>query len=354
MRKEQLTEEINKFKKLSGLKKTILKEASGEGEIADLILRKIMRAGERSLPKDVGEFVYNGVKQTLHADRYMAMMESSTLNATEKDILKGINEKIIRKIGAEEYDKVVNDVLHRTYTNSTQRAYIKSKWYSDLQREGKISTSTMRELEGAHVGSSTSTTQPTPPPNQPTNTNTGSGLNNNNVFIPKKADYDAIENYMKVNYPNLTTRQQSEIMTKVRNLANARSLQEFEANGGRMVETQAAQMLSKDGFKVSNLKTGWLWGWIARNPGKTFLIATVVAPTIVGGGIKYLWGISKEGLGKAFSTATGIEDVSNPMKNSGIDLRTSDEIKNNSNNNSGGNTNSKRGALNDPDALPDN
>jgi hypothetical protein len=353
MRKEQLTEEINKFKKLSGLKKTILKEASGEGEIADLILRKIMRAGEKSLPKDVGEFVYNGVKQTLHADRYMAMMESSTLNATEKDILKGINEKIIRKIGAEEYDKVVNDVLQRTYNNSTQRAYIKSKWYSDLQREGKISNSTMRELEGAHIGANNTTT-PNPNPNPNTGGNTSSGLNNSNIFVPKKADFDAIENYMKVNYPNLTSKQQTEIMTKVRGLANARSLQEFEANGGRMVETQATQMLSKEGFKVSNLKTGWLWGWISRNPGKTFLIATVVAPTVVGGGIKYLWGVSKEGLGKAFSTATGVEDVSNPLKNSGVDFRTSDEIKNNSNNNSGGNTNSKRGALNNPDALPDN
>lgn len=336
MRKQRLTEEINKFKKLSGLKPKILNEASGGGEIADLILRKIMRAGERSLPKEVGEFTYNGVKQVLHADQYVRMMESSTLSTAEKNILKEINEKIIRRVGAEEYDRIVNDVLQRTYNNATQRAYIKSKWYSDLASEGKISQTTMRELEGAHVGSSTTTPIP---PNSNSNTNAGSGLNNSNVYIPKQADFDAVENYMKVNFPNLSTRQQSEIMGKVRGLANARTLQEFEANGGRMVETQAAQMLSKDGFKVGNLKTGWLWGWISRNPGKTFLIATVVAPTVVGGGIKYLWGVSKEGLGKAFSTATGGEDMSTPFQNAGMNLNTSgaNTSGNSSNTTSGGN-----------------
>jgi hypothetical protein len=44
-----------------------------------------------------------------------------------------------------------------------------------------------------------------------------------------------------------------------------------------------------------------------------------------------------------------ISENLNQLKNSGIDLNTSDPK-----NNSGGSTNSKRGILNDPDALPDN
>jgi hypothetical protein len=169
----------------------------------------------------------------------------------------------------------------------------------------------------------------------------GSGLGGSSTtFRPTQQDYDAIENYIRANYPKLSESQIKTIMGKVQGLANARSLQEFEQLGGKMVETQAQQMLTKQGFNFSGVKTGWVWRWMANNPIKSIFIAYMIAPDIVGSAVGGIWDFVKGRSARAFQEATGL-DPANPGKNIGVDLNTSGIDRSNygidNSSNSGGN-----------------
>ena len=107
--KKQLLEEINKFKKLTGIQ--VLKEESGERGLAELLISRLVKAGEKTLPKEIGSFTSKtGVKSVLNVQAYKNLLTKDVLNVEEKDLLHTINKNIVREYGAEFFTKSIKEV----------------------------------------------------------------------------------------------------------------------------------------------------------------------------------------------------------------------------------------------------
>ena len=107
--KKQLLEEIKKFKKLSGIR--IINEASGEGELADLLISKLVKTGEKSLPKEIaGYTTENGVKGVYKVDYFKALLTKGELSVEEKRILHSINKNIVEKVGSDVFTTAIKSV----------------------------------------------------------------------------------------------------------------------------------------------------------------------------------------------------------------------------------------------------
>lgn len=97
--KNQLIEEINNFRRLSGI---LIKESGGEKALADLLIGRLVKSGEKSLPKEIGSFTTkNGVKSVLNVDAYKNLLTKSVLSTEEKDVLHTINKNIVREFGVD-------------------------------------------------------------------------------------------------------------------------------------------------------------------------------------------------------------------------------------------------------------
>lgn len=97
--KKQLIEEINNFRRLSGI---LIKESGGEKALADLLIGRLVKSGEKSLPKEIGSFTTkNGVKSVLNVDAYKNLLTKSVLSGEERDVLHTINKNIVRELGTD-------------------------------------------------------------------------------------------------------------------------------------------------------------------------------------------------------------------------------------------------------------
>jgi hypothetical protein len=106
--KKQLIEEILRFKKLSGV---LLNENSGEKALADIVIARLVKTGEKSLPKEIGTFTTtSGTKGVLSADGYRSLLTKSVLSAEEKKTLHSINKNIVREIGIDVFVTAIKDV----------------------------------------------------------------------------------------------------------------------------------------------------------------------------------------------------------------------------------------------------
>lgn len=106
--KKQLTEEINKFKKLSGI---LIKESGGEKALADILIAKLVKSGEKALPKEIGTFTTKaGSKAVLNADAYRNLLTKATLTSEEKNTLHTINKNIVREIGSDVFISAIKEV----------------------------------------------------------------------------------------------------------------------------------------------------------------------------------------------------------------------------------------------------
>lgn len=77
----------------------LIKEESGEKGFAELILRNLVKTGEKTLPKEVGRYEVNGVKMVLKAESYTYLMTKSALSNEERQIIRQINRNIVNVLG---------------------------------------------------------------------------------------------------------------------------------------------------------------------------------------------------------------------------------------------------------------
>jgi len=125
--KKQLIEEINNFRRLSGL---LIKESGGEKALADVIISTIVKSGEKILPKEIGTFTTKaGTKAVLNVATYRSLLTKTTLSVEEKEILSTINKNIIREMGEDIFVNAIKEAtkgLSRTETLTTARTTARS------------------------------------------------------------------------------------------------------------------------------------------------------------------------------------------------------------------------------------
>ena len=106
--KKKLLEEIEKFKKLSGVK--IINEATGESELADLLISKLVKTGEKNLPKEIASYTTeNGVKGVYKVDYVKALLTKGELSVEERRILQSINKNIVEKVGSDVFTTAIKE-----------------------------------------------------------------------------------------------------------------------------------------------------------------------------------------------------------------------------------------------------
>lgn len=106
--KNQLIEEINKFKKLSGI---LINENSGEKALADILISRLVKTGEKALPKEIGTFTTKaGTKGVLNAEGYKNLLTKGVLNSEEKQVLHTVNKNIVREMGVDIFVTAIRDV----------------------------------------------------------------------------------------------------------------------------------------------------------------------------------------------------------------------------------------------------
>ena len=77
----------------------IINEESGEKGFAELVLRNLVKTGEKTLPKEIGRYEVNGVKMVLKTESYTYLMTKGVLTNEERLIIRQINRNIINKVG---------------------------------------------------------------------------------------------------------------------------------------------------------------------------------------------------------------------------------------------------------------
>ena len=106
--KKQLIEEINRFKKLSGI---LINENTGEKALADILISRLVKTGEKALPREIGTFTTKtGTKAVLNVSAYKNLLTKSVLNADEKKLLHTINKNIVKDMGGEFFVTAIKDV----------------------------------------------------------------------------------------------------------------------------------------------------------------------------------------------------------------------------------------------------
>lgn len=123
--KKQLIEEINNFRRLSGL---LIKESGGEKALADVIINAIVKSGEKLLPKEIGTFTTKaGTKAVLNVVTYKNLLSKTVLNIEEKQILHAVNKNIIREMGEDVFVNAIKEAtkgLSRTETVAVETRLI--------------------------------------------------------------------------------------------------------------------------------------------------------------------------------------------------------------------------------------
>lgn len=123
--KKQLIEEINNFRRLSGL---LIKESGGEKALADVIINAIVKSGEKLLPKEIGTFTTKaGTKAVLNVTTYRSLLTKTTLSVEEKELLSTVNKNIIREMGEDIFVNAIKEAtkgLSRTETLAVEARLI--------------------------------------------------------------------------------------------------------------------------------------------------------------------------------------------------------------------------------------
>lgn len=123
--KKQLIEEINNFRRLSGL---LIKESGGEKALADVIINAIVKSGEKILPKEIGTFTTKaGTKAVLNVTTYRSLLTKTTLSVEEKELLSTVNKNIIREMGEDIFVNAIKEAtkgLSRTETLAVEARLI--------------------------------------------------------------------------------------------------------------------------------------------------------------------------------------------------------------------------------------
>ena len=89
--------ELNRFKKLAGVTQVL--NEGGEKDLAELLIKRIVGAGEKVFPKEIGEVIAkDGSKAVIKVDYYRSLMSKDILTAEESDVVRTINTRIA-KIG---------------------------------------------------------------------------------------------------------------------------------------------------------------------------------------------------------------------------------------------------------------
>jgi hypothetical protein len=106
--KKELIEEINKIKKLSC---TLINENSGEKALADILIGRLVKSGEKTLPREIATFTTkNGAKAFLNVEGYRKLLTKGVLTSEEKKILHTVNKNIVKEMGAEIFIVAIKDV----------------------------------------------------------------------------------------------------------------------------------------------------------------------------------------------------------------------------------------------------
>ena len=108
MKYNTLTEEIKRFKQLSGIQ--ILNEG-GEGDIIDVILSKVARAGEDAFNGEIGTIVSNGRKIIVKPSYYSKIMAKETLSTDEENLVRTINSKIAAQLGVNQIGQLLKQTI---------------------------------------------------------------------------------------------------------------------------------------------------------------------------------------------------------------------------------------------------
>lgn len=123
--KKQLIEEINNFRRLSGI---LIKESGGEKALADVIISTIVKSGEKLLPKEIGTFTTKaGTKAVLNVATYRSLLTKTTLSVEEKELLSIVNKNIIREMGEDIFVNAIKEAtkgLSRTETLAVEARLI--------------------------------------------------------------------------------------------------------------------------------------------------------------------------------------------------------------------------------------
>ena len=158
-----LTEEINKFKKLSGIK--LITEQPVE-EVINGVLKDVMSGEQDAFLGNIGRIGKSNIKPSYYND----LMSKPVLNAQEESVVKAINDNIVKSIGAEKFSKIITQSIKGMDNIESDELIdvILSKFSPEAKNEIK---STLPKLETPKPqGSSNPQTQP--PVNPQVNTST--------------------------------------------------------------------------------------------------------------------------------------------------------------------------------------
>ena len=101
MKNKLLVEELSRFKKLAGVTQVL--NEGGEKDLADILIKRIVGAGEKVFPKEIGEVIAkDGSKAVIKVDYYRSLMSKDVLTAEESEVVKTINTRIAKKVGTQE------------------------------------------------------------------------------------------------------------------------------------------------------------------------------------------------------------------------------------------------------------
>lgn len=94
------------------VEKEIINEAGGDvsREVIDLLISKVARAGESTLPKEILTITdKNGIKQVIKNEWYVKLMSKENLTQNELNLIHSINKNIVNEIGTAEIANVIRN-----------------------------------------------------------------------------------------------------------------------------------------------------------------------------------------------------------------------------------------------------
>jgi hypothetical protein len=94
------------------VEKEFINEAGGDvsREVIDLLISKVARAGESTLPKEILTITdKNGIKQVIKNEWYIKLMSKENLTQNELNLIHSINKNIVNEIGTTEIANVIRN-----------------------------------------------------------------------------------------------------------------------------------------------------------------------------------------------------------------------------------------------------
>ena len=132
MKNKLLVEELNRFKKLAGVTQVL--NEGGEKDLAELLIKRIVGAGEKVFPKEIGEVVAkDGSKAVIKVDYYRSLMSKDILTAEESDVVRTINTRIAKKVGTREISGFVINLTKDL--DNAQKLFVTKKFEKLFDKE---------------------------------------------------------------------------------------------------------------------------------------------------------------------------------------------------------------------------